>query len=506
MKTTRRDLFKFAAGGAGGLLLTPAPWRLVTDTALWSENWPGIPRPIRGELRTRFTHCTLCPAGCPVKARCVGDQPIALAGLPGRPLCAFGLSGHQLPYHADRVTEGDIEGVRALVSKRATTESVAVLDLRSGRTASWTYRRAMAALPRGIYLAPQSAVPAVNLDAVKTILSLGVPVLDGWGTPAKVLAARPHFRLIQAEPMESHTATLADEWLPIRPGSEQALAEALAGQGGGERTGLSAEQIESVARELAEGGALVLATQESPAVIELNRKLGVFGQTIVARREAAVPPSWRPASPITPLDALPERSIGVLLIDESAADVYIPWSALETKLAANAVVVTFASSRAGYGRYARFILPAPVFPESTDDCVPAVDSPAATFRLAAPLVRPPRGVVSPAQFVAGLAGFQAGNALRERADAIHAVGRGTLQQYPDSQVVSIKTIKREEFWKGLTEGGSWTDDAGGKMPPLEPLPSAPAVVAMSWEMRAARGPMPPLVSKLYRESNLRVRT
>jgi hypothetical protein len=44
------------------------------------------------------------------------------------------------------------------------------------------------------------------------------------------------------------------------------------------------------------------------------------------------------------------------------------------------------------------------------------------------------------------------------------------------------------------------------MPPLEPLPSAPAVVAMSWEMRAARGPMPPLVSKLYRESNLRVRT
>src|SRR5215469_9200220 len=157
MKTTRRDLFKFAAGGAAGLLLTPAPWRVVTDTALWSENWPGIPRPVRGELRTRFTHCTLCPAGCPVKARCVGDQPVSLIGLPGRPLCAFGLSGHQLPYHADRVTEGDVEAVRAQVSRRAATEAVAVLDLRPGRTASWTYRRALAGLPHGIYLAAQSA-------------------------------------------------------------------------------------------------------------------------------------------------------------------------------------------------------------------------------------------------------------------------------------------------------------------------------------------------------------
>ena len=44
MQTTRRDLFKFVGGSAVGAFLTPAPWRLITDTALWSENWPGIPR------------------------------------------------------------------------------------------------------------------------------------------------------------------------------------------------------------------------------------------------------------------------------------------------------------------------------------------------------------------------------------------------------------------------------------------------------------------------------
>ncbi len=104
MTSTRRDLFKFAGGAAVGALFTPAPWRLVTDTALWSENWPGVPRPARGEIRARYTNCSLCPAGCAVRARCVGEQPVALVGVPEHPfthgaLCPFGLAGHHLPYH-----------------------------------------------------------------------------------------------------------------------------------------------------------------------------------------------------------------------------------------------------------------------------------------------------------------------------------------------------------------------------------------------------------------------
>src|SRR5674476_1414804 len=45
MKNSRRDIFKFAGGAVAGALFTPAPWRLITDTALWSENWPGLPQP-----------------------------------------------------------------------------------------------------------------------------------------------------------------------------------------------------------------------------------------------------------------------------------------------------------------------------------------------------------------------------------------------------------------------------------------------------------------------------
>lgn len=516
MKTTRRDLFKFAGGSAAGLMLTPVPWRLVTDAALWSENWPGIPRPARGEIRTRFTHCALCPAGCAVRARCVGDQPVALAGLPGNPLCAFGLTGHHMPYHANRVTQSEThaadEAVRIALAQRAAGESIAVLDLRPGRTASWTYRRAMAAVRGGIYLAPQSTIPGVNLDAVKTILSLGVPVLDGWGTPAKVLAARPHFRLFQAEPVESHTAALADEWLPIRKGSEAHLAAAIESAitagvvpaAAAERTGLSESTIRSVAGELARGDALVLALEETPEVVRLNGALGAAGRTIVGRAEAPIPREWTSAAPLTRLERVPDHSIRVLLIDESAADGYFPWPALESKLVSDPLVVTFASSLAGYGKYSKFILPTAVYPEAAADLPPVIDSPGATFRIAAPLVATPRGIVDPARFIARLAGISAAEALRERAEAIHAAGRGVLHLYADARSVPVAELKAEDFWKALNEGGCWTGDAAGGSPP-DLRPSAPAVVAMTWEMRAARGPMSPLASKLYEESNLRVR-
>ena len=117
MKPLRRDIFKFAGGAVAGALFTPAPWRLITDTALWSENWPGIPRPVRGEIRAKFTNCALCPAGCAVRARCVGDQPVSLAGVRGG-LCPFGLTGHHLPYHPARLRQGPIEEATRAVAQR----------------------------------------------------------------------------------------------------------------------------------------------------------------------------------------------------------------------------------------------------------------------------------------------------------------------------------------------------------------------------------------------------
>jgi hypothetical protein len=504
MKNSRRDIFKFAGGAVAGAFFTPAPWRLITDTALWSENWPGVPRPARGEIRAKFTNCALCTAGCAVRARCVGDQPVSLAGIRGG-LCPFGLTAHHLPYHPARLKQGPIVEATGAVAKRA-SEGIAILDLNPGRTVSWTYRRAMASL-KGLYLAPESQTEAYDLSAARMVLSIGAPLFDGWGTPANVIAARQNFRLIQAEAVESRTAVLADEWIPIAPGTERAFAQQILGALQGERTSV-------LARELAANGpSLVIG--DAPEIAEINRLLGAWGKTVVPPPEAPVPESWKKsAAAVTLLAGVPDHAIRVLLIDESAAASYIPWHLIERKLALeNPLVVTFAATRGGYARHAQYALPIAVFPELTDDIAPAADSVYPTFRISVPLVTPPAGLANPADYVGALAGVAASNSLRERADAIHKAGLGTVVTYADAKETPVKELTPDAFWKALNEGGGWTQKDAKRMLGAGPGKFAPAVsepeAAIDLPLIAIREPrnpalVSPLMTKLYQESNLRL--
>jgi anaerobic selenocysteine-containing dehydrogenase len=503
MTNSRRDIFKFAGGAVAGALFTPAPWRLITDTALWSENWPGIPRPARGEIRAKFTNCALCSAGCAVRARCVGEQPVSLAGVRGG-LCPFGLTAHHLPYHPARLKQGPIQEATAAISQKAAqlaTNAIAVLDLNPGRTVSWTYRRAMASL-HGIYLAPESQPFAYDLSAAKTVLSIGAPLLDGWGTPANVIAARQHFRLIQAEAVESRTAVLADEWIRIAPGTESAFAQSIP--------------------SLAYAKDLSLVLGDAPEIPEINRQLGAYGKTVFARPEAPVPEFWtKNAAAVTELASVPDHSIGLLLIDESSAVSYIPWHQIQRKLVReNPLVVTFAVTRGGYARYAQYALPTAVYPEVLDDIAPAVDSIHPTFRISVPLVTPPAGLVNPADFVSVLAGLPAATALRERADAIHKMGLGTVLTYADAKETPMKELTPDAFWKALNEGARWVGHASACQPLVghasacqpavgRPRPAEPPEAFADLPLIAIREPhnpalVSPLMTKLYQESNLRL--
>ena len=492
MKNSRRDIFKFAGGAVAGALFTPAPWRLITDSALWSENWPGIPRPARGEIRARFTNCALCPAGCAVRARCVGDQPVSLAGVRGG-LCPFGLTAHHLPYHPARLRQGPIEEATAAAGKHG-GNAAAVLDLNPGRTVSWTYRRAMSSM-KGIYLAPESQPVAYDLSAAKTVLSIGAPLLDGWGTPSKVSSARRNFHLIQAEAVESRTAMMADEWIPIAPGGESAFAQSVPG--------------------LAFAKDLSVVIGDAPEIPEINRRIGAYGKTVFARPEAPVPDAWSTgAAAVTELDEVPDHSIGVLLIDESSAVSYIPWHRIQRKLVLdNPLVVTFAATRGGYARYAQYALPTAVYPEVLDDIAPAVDSIHPTFRLSVPLVKPPSGLVNPADFVGALAGVPATNSLRERADAIHKSAKGAVVTYADGKETPVKDLTADAFWKSLNEGAAWkwadatpraAAPSRSKTRPGEDLESAADLPLVAIGEPHSPGLISPLMTKLYQESNLRL--
>ncbi|MGO9228839.1 MAG: hypothetical protein ACLQKA_06455 [Bryobacteraceae bacterium] len=531
MTTTRRNLLKFVGGGAAGALLTPAPWRLITDTALRSENWPGIPRPERGEIRARFTHCTLCPAGCAVRARCVNGQPVSLTGVKPHPishgaLCPWGLVGHQLPYHPARVRQGPakeaIAAVSRAIAQRGPGERVAVLDLRPGRTVSWTYRRAMAAMEGGMCLTPFQPAYAIDLAAAKTVVSFGAPLFDGWGTPGNVFAARDGFRLIQIEPVETRTAALADLWLPILPGTEAAMAAALTGEiaiaEAARVTGVEEDAIGAAKEAAANGPTVALAADPASPLMSLNEKLGAMGHVVVARRDAPVPEAWKKAAPVSEMAAAPDRSIRVLLIDESLPGGYIPWQDIAPKLAANAVVVVFTSTSEGYARHAQYVLPTAVYPEVAEDIGPAIDTVAAVFRVAAPLIAPVVPVVNPGEFVARLAAVAQSDALRERADAIHKPGRGTLIDYVAAKSKPVKEATADDFWKTLNQGGCWMDvtekkaasaklefaAAGIGGPVTYPTSHDELPLAVVAAEPGHRGLESPLLSKLERESNLRL--
>ncbi len=410
MNATRRDICKFAAGSAAGILVTPLPWKLFRASAVWTQNWSWMPRPLRGELKIKETACTLCPHGCAVKARCVSEQPFQLAGA----LCAAGFAAHQLPYHPARLRTASYRGKPVAMDAAAqrvreaiegAKGTVAILDCCPGRAASAAYKKFAYYTPAPVQGATLAAIRnmtgagplGLDLKRVKTLVSFGTPVLEGWGAPGY----RPE-RLIQIEARHSRTASLADVWVQCQPGME-ALVAAEVGrcldpkfpQFGA--SGLSAETIQKLAAEL-QPSALAIADCDPPlppkqlrVIAALNLLIGA--QAVVPRQEAPVAQEWNP------IGNAADGSITLLLIDESRAVANTPWAEIQPKLAQGAVVVVFANSPYGLAPHADYVIPAPVFGETAEDVPASPNAAVASVKWTKALQAPPATVMAPSAFL-----------------------------------------------------------------------------------------------------------
>ncbi len=504
---TRRSLLKFAGGSAAGLVLTPIPWKVIDDIAIWTQNWSWMPKPAHGPIRQRFTTCSLCPAGCGMRARCVGDQPVSLTGIAGHPLshgslCPVGLVGHHLPYHPARVTsplrrnggagQPEFSAVpmnealhaigRAVASlQEGAGGAVAVFDRRPGRVVSLAYRNLLAGMKKSYYIVPPAestafgmlgdmvrdlpGEPGVELEKARTILSFGAPVLDGWespGLPALLLARRGTagdggaFRLIQVETKYSATAALADSWYPIKPGTEAALALALAHVLVNEKlideayirkaaedfekapevsyrellgryepataamvTGIPEAEIRHMARSLVtEAPSVVLAgsdpaggplgREESIAICGLNLLLGGFSKAgpLQIRQPVPEPDLADGRVPLGPtsLASVPDGSIAVLILDSAENGAGFPWKLIEKKMIAQgSVVVALSPYAAGLAMHADWIIPAPAFMESYEEILPAASAAVGSYGISAPLLPAPAGIPDAIAFIRQLA-------------------------------------------------------------------------------------------------------
>ncbi len=282
LSMNRRNFVKLAVGGAVGTGLSPLIWKSMDDVAIFSQNFPWVPVPEEGKVTKVKTHCSLCPGGCGIEVRKVGDRAVKIEGRTDHPInpggiCPLGMGGLQLLYNENNRFTGPMErkGARGagvfepitwddaleklrqiileLRHKGKANSIVAVDGNRNGSTTSVMIERFMKVVGSNKYMRVPSAEDTASivsdlmygsdnpvtydLENSDFILSFGCGLLEGWGAPGRVLNAwgvwksqenRGNATIMQVESRASNTASKADKWIPAKPGTEAELALGIA--------------------------------------------------------------------------------------------------------------------------------------------------------------------------------------------------------------------------------------------------------------------------------------
>ncbi|MBI3566591.1 MAG: 4Fe-4S dicluster domain-containing protein [Gemmatimonadetes bacterium] len=289
------------------------------------------------------TTCRECAAGCGLVVETRDGRAIKAEGNPEHPvnhgaLCARGQAGLQGLYNPDRFRGPMIREGGKLVAT-SWDKAIAALQAKlnevkgQGKAGTavfinqheqgsfpafldqWLAAHGMPAHLSYDAEAPLATVaanrasfnvswPKLDFAAAKLIVSFGADYLDGWGlsVPQQLAFAEARAKLDDAPravyigARRSLTGLNSDTWIPARPGSEKAIAEALlaAVKGSGslkaaaDAAGVSVASLEALAKELQSAKPSLLiaggndddATGTALAVNELNKALGNVGVTV----------------------------------------------------------------------------------------------------------------------------------------------------------------------------------------------------------------------------------
>ena len=546
MKFSRRDLLVWGAGAAAGLVVTPVPWKLLDDTAKWSQNWPWIPQPARGPVEVKQSACTLCPNGCGLRVRMAGGWPIGVAGIATHPvtrgaLCPLAFGAHQLNWHPERLkvvrrrgSASSWEDARAAFAKACSSGRVVVIDGYAGRAASSVlsefaekrgeYRVVHGAETRA--LAPYEKWSGVatsalgyDLENARTVVSFGTPLLDGWGVPGRFTRlwadkaagqSDPQLRLIQIEPTLSRTASRAYQWISVRSGSESALASGVArvlleeklvaARGpmpeltladAALQTGLQTDEIRELARTIAaQTPAVAIAGDGNPSVAALNVVLGAVGtRGGIVRRSSS-------ATSHLSADAAIGSARAVLL------DASVPWN---FEPATDAEVFRFTAWNGGPTK-SDWLLPAPGFVEELTDVPSAPTSRVETYGIAPVLTKAMHKTQSCAEFLASFDSSldSAEKVIHARCAGMFRARKGSLRSRDEVAIAKIESAQKLE--EQLSSGAVWVGEPalGGSIHcALKQWPAADAGSPVEMRGNWAAPVMPTLATKLYQESGLR---
>jgi len=275
---SRRSFLKLSAAAAGSAAALAALQNVMGSAQ-------AAPHP-QGEIQTGAEEkivastCALCPAGCGVLVRVADGRVVKLEGNPMHPvnqgsLCPKGQAAPELLYNPDRLTgplrrtgergagawepitwDEAVQIVAARLNelRQAGHPERAVLmhgDTR-GQMRSFLTRFMqavgspnvisheslnVAAAKLGVYLTQGVYdLPAYDLEQSRYVLAFGASLLEAGSNPQRMISGYTYLRrgrgergkVVVIDPRQSITAAKADEWIPIRPGTDAALALGMA--------------------------------------------------------------------------------------------------------------------------------------------------------------------------------------------------------------------------------------------------------------------------------------
>ena len=278
-KISRKDFLKItggaAAGALTGIIMSGTPARIFNKLTELSQNGFDIPA---GEQRFLNTVCLSCPEQCQISLRAIGDRLVKIES--SNFFCPFGQASLQQHYHPERVLHPLKRlGEKGSGNYEAVSWEDAVLDIaeKINQLIAIEKTEALAAITCGtninsssmlsplryadikdetpfilakfletlgsphcytetsieeLELASLGGILHYDLKKADTIFSFGAAIFDGWKNPAAanllLKEKKPEQKIVFIGTNCNRTASLADEWIPVKPGTEAVFAIGMA--------------------------------------------------------------------------------------------------------------------------------------------------------------------------------------------------------------------------------------------------------------------------------------
>ncbi|MCL1911453.1 MAG: molybdopterin-dependent oxidoreductase [Leptospirales bacterium] len=253
-KINRKDFLKIsaccAAGAFSGIIFSGTPLRLLKELGRDEEYAPAV-------LNFVESNCLACAEKCDITVKISGVRAVKIES--ANPLCHIGRSAPQFFYHPERILtpmkvsaekgSGKFSPVswqeaisavsgkmNALISDNKADSIAAINSSRASSAGLLEGLLASAGSPHSYSegCGETSALNGImnyNFDKAGCIVSFGAPLFDAPKEPAlnRFLKNRTRDqKIIYIGTNCDRTASIADEWIPVKPGTERVFAMAMA--------------------------------------------------------------------------------------------------------------------------------------------------------------------------------------------------------------------------------------------------------------------------------------